>query len=197
MCQLPTYANLEEQTLASEELRFIYDKHLDLFNVRREHEWRVFFGMITLIGLSSAALLNYHIDLTLTQEKLWTVGMVALFIVHFLYQHGVQRRNRIDRIVMDEVTQHICALMKLDNTCYLRLAVDAGAEQVVVTGTSILGRWYSSRYMWAFILQNVTVLIVCFFSLLVAWGGVINKKTLGINKANHATVLVSAVSFLR
>ncbi|WP_375435759.1 hypothetical protein [uncultured Hymenobacter sp.] len=176
MCNFNTPEEFDKRQLFSEELRFVYDKHLDLFNVRREHEWRVFFGMITLIGLSSAALLNYYVVLTTFQKALWSAGLTVLFIVHGLYQSGIQRRNRIDRIVMDEVTRHICSLMNLDKTCYLRLAVDANAEgDSVQSGTAIPGPWYSSRYIWAFVLQNVTVLIICIFSLLVAWDGIKNQ----------------------
>lgn len=176
MCDFNIPEDFDKRQLLSEELRFVYDKHLDLFNVRREHEWRVFFGMITLIGLSSAALLNYYIILDIVEKILWSIGVLALFIVHCLYQLGIQRRNRIDRIVMNEVTRHMCTLMNLDDTCQLRLAVDANAdEDKVQSGADNSGPWYSSRYIWAFVLQNVTVLIICVFSFLVALGGVKNQ----------------------
>ncbi len=177
MCQIPSLQTPDERKLCSEELRFIYDKHLSLFNTRREHEWKVFFGMITLIGLSSAALLNYDIQLRMGQQWLWTAGILTLFAVHFFYQKGVQRRNRIDRLVMDEVNRHLCAIMNLDPDCFIRLSVDAGAKKEAVAKKSKApGPWYKFRYIWAFALQNVTLLLICAVSCVVAWGGVVNGK---------------------
>ncbi|MVN76087.1 hypothetical protein GO988_07100 [Hymenobacter sp. HMF4947] len=177
MCQVTIPNSSDDRKLFSEEMRFIYDKHLSLFNIRREHEWKVFFGMITLLGLSTAALLNYRIQLTPQQKHLWALGMTLLFVAHFFYQSGVQHRNRIDRLVMDEVNRHLCAAMNLDKNCFIRLSTDAGEEKDFVTDGGRLDLpWYNIRYIWAFALQTVTLLLICAVSYVIASGHIVALK---------------------
>ena len=42
----------------TENIRFLYDKRLTLFNTRREHEWKIYFGAMALVGGVDAALVT-------------------------------------------------------------------------------------------------------------------------------------------
>ena len=42
----------------AESIRFLHDKRLTLFNTRREHEWKIYFGAMALLCAADAVLLS-------------------------------------------------------------------------------------------------------------------------------------------
>ena len=85
-----------------EPLHFLFDKRLQLFNVRRDHEWKIF-GVMTLIGAVDVALITEAVNLTPTALGYWRLILGILFVATVTYQFGVQTRNRVDRLAMDEL----------------------------------------------------------------------------------------------
>jgi hypothetical protein len=69
-----------------ETVRFLYDKRLTLFNVRREHEWRVIFGVLILLGAVDATLLSKPICLSSGVRLFWQLGIIVLAVATFFYE---------------------------------------------------------------------------------------------------------------
>lgn len=61
-----------------ETYEFLFDKRLQLFNIRREHEWKIFFGVMTLIGAVDAALVTKTIHLSWTAYACWVFILIVL-----------------------------------------------------------------------------------------------------------------------
>ncbi len=61
-----------------ETLRFLYDKRMALFNFRRDHEWRIIFGVLILLGAVDAALVSKPICLSPGRTLMWQIGIVSL-----------------------------------------------------------------------------------------------------------------------
>jgi hypothetical protein len=82
-------------------LRFTFDAHLKLFNIRRDHEWRVIISVMVIMGAVDLTLINQSIKLNLGEVIRWWLVLCILYGSVFWYQLGVQVRNRVDRIAMD------------------------------------------------------------------------------------------------
>lgn len=92
----------------AETLRFLYDKRLTLFNVRREHEWKIYFGAFAVFGAADAAVLtNPHILSTLP-SAVWAVSCAFVAAMVLGYERDLQIRNGLDRDAMDELYNCLC-----------------------------------------------------------------------------------------
>ncbi len=82
-------------------IKFLYDKRLTLFNVRREHEWKIYFGAMGLLGGLDAAFLAGRLPLAGVQLWAWVVLCLVVFLACFGYERDLQIRNASDRRAMD------------------------------------------------------------------------------------------------
>ena len=100
-----------EEPNSIQHLEFLYDKRLTLFNTRREHEWKVYFGAMILLGTIDAALVAGQLSLVGWQRWTW-VGVCALILtVVFGYESQLQERNDADRRAMHELHNRICMFL--------------------------------------------------------------------------------------
>ena len=67
-------------TTRREQLQFIFNAHLRLFNTRREHEWRGIISAMILMGAVDATLVTQKIHLDEDQQILWWTALVFLFL---------------------------------------------------------------------------------------------------------------------
>lgn len=140
---------------------FIFNSHLSLFNTRRDHEWRVIVNAMILMGAVDAALLTNHIKLSDRQQDLWWFALFLLFISIFWYQWGVQVRNRVDRVVMDQILHEICNGMHVNETSTIRVGIDRENENIKVPKADFI---LHHTYLWAFIPQMLVLLITVILS---------------------------------
>jgi hypothetical protein len=150
-----------------ETLRFLYDKRLILFNVRRDHEWKVFFGVMTLIGAVDAAIVTQHVCLTGKALWGWRIILIIVTGACIAYEFGVQRRNRVDRIAMHEINTALCDLIGVTQGSSIRCPADHHIE-VLQAGKDREPkglRIYRPYYLWAFIWQIIVLISVCVISL--------------------------------
>src|SRR5438128_2658613 len=59
---------------------FIFNARLNLFNTRREHEWRVIIGALVLLGAVDYTVIEHGAALSLFVVRVWQVVMVLLFL---------------------------------------------------------------------------------------------------------------------
>jgi membrane protein implicated in regulation of membrane protease activity len=100
-----------EEPSSAPHLEFLYDKRLTLFNTRREHEWKIYFGAMILLGTIDATLVAGHLSLAGWQRWAW-VGVCGLILaVVFGYESQLQKRNDADRRAMHELHNRICKFL--------------------------------------------------------------------------------------
>jgi hypothetical protein len=116
----------------AQHLEFLYDKRLTLFNIRREHEWKIYFGAMILLGTVDAALVARQLSLVGWQRWAWVVVCGLIFAVVFGYESQLQKRNDADRHAMYELHNRICVFL------------------CIPTGSAILERYTvpDKRSMW-------------------------------------------------
>jgi hypothetical protein len=142
-------------------LRFLFDKRLDLFNVRREHEWKILFSVMTAIGLIDVAIITKEVKLTGAILVGWITVIIFLLVASIAYLLGVQKRNRIDRIIMDDINKKLCSEINIQDCSLMRICIDGDTEG----DTSVDKRkWYSWTFLWAFYCQALVLLLVCVIS---------------------------------
>jgi hypothetical protein len=140
----------------------LLDTRLELFNVRRDHEWKIFFGVLTLIGAVDIALVtNSHLLTDRSVVWTWRGMLILLLAASVWYEIGVQRRNRIDRIVMDALYHRLCDAVELPRRDVIRLAIDTESDQLFEPKPKAL--WHLT-YMWAFYCQTIILSIACVIS---------------------------------
>ncbi len=157
---------MEPQQL--EILRFLFDKRLELFNVRRDHEWKVFFGAMAVLGAVDGALLLNSTVLPAGARLGWIVIIASLFFSNVLYQFELQRRNRADRLVMNEIYGKMCHSAGFPGESLINIPVD----QVHTTeGTAapynasvLVETTWKYTYLWAFYWQSLVLLVACIVS---------------------------------
>ena len=153
----------KDQVEHLETMRFLFDKRLDLFNVRREHEWKIIFSVLTAIGAADIAIITKDVQLESGMYIGWVAIIALLFITSILYLLGVQTRNRVDRIIMDDINEIICNHLNLPKTCGTWTAID-------VTGLNCKSvknkKWYNLTFLWAFYCQVLVLLLICLLSCL-------------------------------
>lgn len=144
-------------------LKFIFDAHLKLFNIRRDHEWRVIISVMVLMGAVDLTLINQNIKLNLTEVIWWWIGLCILYGSVSWYQLGVQVRNRVDRIAMDGVVFDLCQKLKILEGKPARLALDRESETSFVSNCCRETRFHKT-YLWAFWPQMLVLLVATVFS---------------------------------
>lgn len=144
-------------------LKYIFDAHLKLFNIRRDHEWRVIISVMVLMGAVDATLISQHIMLEGIHVIYWWVGLGLLFFSVFWYQWGVQVRNRVDRIAMDSVLFELCQNINIPEGNPIRAAIDRENEQSFVSNRcrEVI---FHKTYLWAFVPQMIVLAVATSFS---------------------------------
>ena len=133
-------------------IRFLYDKRLTLWNTRREHEWKIYFGALALLGAADAALVSGNIILTGWWRWGWVGTCFFVFGVVFGYERDLQIRNTRDRSAMNHLFNELCRLIGIEDT-------------QVLEPTKPRSFW--SRYGWAFPWQVILLLLAVTVSALV------------------------------
>jgi hypothetical protein len=152
-------------SLDLETVRFLYDKRLTLFNVRREHEWKVIFGVLILLGAVDATLLTKPVCLSSNVRIFWQAGIIILCTATLFYEWGIQARNRVDRKVMDRLQQILCDYGGIPPKSGIRICVDCEAERRM--GELQPDRLVHLTYIWALLSQAAVLILSCVLSFLV------------------------------
>ena len=143
-----------------EPLHFLFDKRLQLFNVRRDHEWKIF-GVMTLIGAVDVALITEAVNLTPTVLGYWRLILGILFVATVTYQFGVQTRNRVDRLAMDELHELLCNAAQIPVDSLIRIPIDRATEKHLGRKNESI---FSYTYLWAFTWQTLVLFVLCVVS---------------------------------
>lgn len=141
-------------------LEFIFQQRLSLFNTRRDHEWRIFFGVLFLLGAVDFYLLTDD-NVPQDAQTWWPIVVYILFYTSFVYQWGVQIRNHADRRAMDAICKEICADLRITDTRHreeISSPLDCRAH-----GKSYPNVFHFT-YLWAFTCEIVVLLAACTLS---------------------------------
>jgi hypothetical protein len=141
---------------SAEHIEFLYDKRLTLFNTRREHEWKIYFGALVLMGAVDAALVTNHITLTGRWRCAWGLACAVVFAVVFGYERQLQIRNDGDREAMYQLYNRLCDLLRVEEGSPVR-------ERFTRRDT----RLFWMKYGWAFPWQMILLFAVAAVSALV------------------------------
>jgi hypothetical protein len=145
----------------SEIVQFLFEQRMALFNLRRDHEWKIFFGVIGLIGGVDVALITNSIHLPPWGMGCWRAMLAVLFVSNVMYEFGVQTRNRVDRIVMEGLYRILCDSAAIPDSSEVRLPVDASAQRHLGRPVQPIMRY---TFLWAFIWQTIVLFVVCAIS---------------------------------
>jgi hypothetical protein len=143
-------------------LRFLVEQRLKLFNVRQDHEWRVYFASVVLLGGVDAAVLTERILLEGSAYVLWVGVCVLTFFVCFGYELDLQDRNRADRRVLDYALRLLSAMAGEAEASVLTWGVE----------TPLRKRWPSAEAkhkeddmgLWAFKWQMIALALIALVS---------------------------------
>lgn len=137
-------------------LQFIFNSHLSLFNTRRDHEWQVIISAMILMGAVDASLLAQKIHLTGRQLDCWWFALLLLFLSIGWYQWGVQVRNRVDRVAMDQVLYEMCNVIGIQAGSPIRAGIDREDERIPGDRVDFI---MHNTYLWAFLPQMLVLLL--------------------------------------
>jgi hypothetical protein len=140
----------------AETLRFLYDKRLTLFNTRREHEWKIYFGALTLLGAADAVIVAGDIILSNAMRCGWIAACAVVFLSVIGYEIALQIRNDADRVAMDRLFNRLCGMAKVNDAAIRESDHDAP-------------RGLLTRYGWAFPWQMLLLLLVAVISGYLPW----------------------------
>lgn len=143
---------------------FMFTARLNLFNTRREHEWRVIIGALVLLGAVDYAIIEHEAELSLFVVGVWQWLMTALFLIITWYQWGVQVRNRVDRLAMDELLMRMCYAIGIQENSCIRAGIDREHPNKYVTRRDII---FHYTYLWAFFAQIAVLAAACTISAFV------------------------------
>lgn len=102
-------------------LKFLYEKHETSFNTRREFEWRIFVGAVSLMVASDAVMLANSIHPSGVLSLLW-IGFCALVgYATVQYQRSLRFLNLRNRQAMDEINNILCAQCNLPDGSLVRV----------------------------------------------------------------------------
>jgi len=154
----------------AETIQFLYDKRLTLFNTRREHEWKTFFGAMIMLGAIDAVLLTHPLVLTRLLCSVWSLTCVMFFIFVLGYERDLQKRNARDRAAMDQLFDRLCDLVGIEEESTIR------AIPQRVSGRDAFARrsrwrptWWSNTGLYAFRWQMLLLCLVVLISMLLPW----------------------------
>ncbi|HLY40454.1 MAG TPA: hypothetical protein VKR52_04530 [Terracidiphilus sp.] len=102
-----------------DELKFLHERRMILFNTRRDHEWKIFFGTIGLLLAMDATLIAKQPrveDFVLGSiiYTLWVVMIAALSCCCAYYERELQKRNLADRQAMNKINNIVCGALSFD-----------------------------------------------------------------------------------
>ena len=137
-------------------LQFLYEQRMVLFNTRREHEWKVIFGVIGLIFGLDAAVLLYHIELDGWKRVAWLCLILLPTLATYRYEWVLQRRTFFDRRAMNRLYNRICDSIGIN-------------EATPIIREPEHSRWSG---LWAFIPQALVLLTISAFSAALPWIGI-------------------------
>jgi hypothetical protein len=137
-----------------EDIRFLFEQRLALFNIRREHEWKIYFGAMALLGAGDASLITGHLSSVSIARYVWSFGCLLVWAAVFGYQRDLQIRNRADRTAMNGLFNLICEAVLINH--------DEVAERP--TRNSFL-RPYGYAFRW----QMLILFFVALVSSLLPW----------------------------
>lgn len=80
----------------SAEIQFLYDKRMTMFNLRRDHEWKIYFGALALLGAVDASIVTGHIPQSDATRWTWAFFCVVVFVAVGGYEKDLQIRNAAD-----------------------------------------------------------------------------------------------------
>jgi hypothetical protein len=147
-------------------LQFLFSQRLELFNVRRQHEWQVLIGVVVALGAVDFALMQKDVRFGSIQ-LVWVGTLCLLFAAVYMYEFGVQERNRIDRLALDELNHLLCDSLELPASSEgklqcIRLLIDGETLECGPREKEddILG----GCYLWAFWNQMLVLLVACVLS---------------------------------
>jgi len=147
-----------------ETIRFLYTQRLSQFNVRRDHEWKIVFGVLVLLGAVDASLITGPLCISPWQPVFW-VGILALLLATVCYEFIVQKRNRVDRIVMDSMQKQLCEAAGIARGSKIRVRTDSEREdRFDHEPPPGIRNW---TYLWAFWAQVLVLLFACAVSFVV------------------------------
>jgi hypothetical protein len=132
---------------ALDRVQFLYQSRMTLFNTRRDHEWKIYFGVISLVAAMDAAFLTNHIHLTETYMKCcWLLIDGLLVGASVWYEWELQGRNSRDRIAMNN---EVCDALDIE-------CIDVREEK-------------RHQGLWAFWCQVLVLAAVLLFSAPLPW----------------------------
>ena len=138
-----------------ETIRFLYSQRLTLFNTRREHEWKIYFGALVLLGAVDAVIVTGDLVLKGGLRWGWVAACAFVFIAVWGYESRLQIRNDGDRKAMDKLYNQLCELAQVDDT-------DVRAP---VHGPRCCWNYYG----WAFPWQMTLLLVAATVSAYLPW----------------------------
>lgn len=142
----------------ADNIRFLYDKRLTLFNTRREHEWKIYFGALALLGAADAVIVAGDLILSHPIRYAWIAACVMVILAVLGYERELQIRNDADRTAMDRLFNRLCELVGIDDSSVRESTHDAEQPRPL---------WY--RYGWAFPWQMILLLLVAGISAYLPW----------------------------
>jgi len=92
----------------AENIRFLYENRLKLFNTRREHQLKIYFGAWVLLGALDAPVVARYISVPESVLWGWVLMCLAVFGVVWGFDAAIQVRNRTDRTALNELYNRIC-----------------------------------------------------------------------------------------
>jgi hypothetical protein len=140
----------------SENLRFLYDKRFTLFNTRRDHEWKIYFGALSLLGAADAVIVAGDLIFSNTMRCGWIAACSLVVMSVVGYERALQIRNDADRLAMDRLFNRLCGLAKID---------DADVRETDHDAPRRFWTWYG----WAFPWQMILLVVVAGISAYLPW----------------------------
>ena len=151
-------------------LQFLFSKRLELFNVRRQHEWQVLIGVVVALGAVDFALMQSDVR-SGSIQLVWTATLCILFAAVYMYEFGVQERNRVDRLALDELNGLLCDSAERtgpgERSVHLRHARLLIDGETLTCKPSDEDHILRSCYLWAFRGQMLVLLTACVVSAVV------------------------------
>jgi hypothetical protein len=98
-----------------EVLRFLYEQRLTLFNTRREYEWKIYFGVMILLGAGDASILTNKVALSGCRPLWWAAACGFVVFVCLYFERQLQKRNATDRAAMDTLYNWLCDEVQIPN----------------------------------------------------------------------------------
>jgi hypothetical protein len=136
--------------------QFLHDRRMTLFNTRRDHEWKIFFGMIGLFLAADAVLIAYGVSIVGLSRWIWAgaIGVLTACCIRWLL--ALQSRNSLDRNALNTINNVVCRSLSLD-------------EKSPIWEHAVDGRWG----WWTLLPQLVSLLVVASLSAFLPHLGII------------------------